>query len=155
MDWGGRQKGYCGRIYGHPAWARSTEEVRLQWREETRLHSALRFLWDGATHRRRIYTESKANSSRFCLGGKIECCTGNFWSVGVVLCSRQIDKMRTGSKLWGILICILNILLHIVSIGFHQLFCCILSNKIINKIIKSVFKFEIQIYENPPPPKQT
>ena len=31
-------------------------------------------------HRRRIYTESKANSRRFCLGDKIECHTGNFWS---------------------------------------------------------------------------
>ena len=29
-------------------------------------------------HRRRIDTESKANSRRFCLGGKIICRTGNF-----------------------------------------------------------------------------
>ena len=37
-------------------------------------------LTTSACHRRRIYTESKANSRRFCLGGKIVCCTGNFWS---------------------------------------------------------------------------
>ena len=32
------------------------------------------------THRRRIYTEIKANSRRFCLGGKIVCRTKNLWS---------------------------------------------------------------------------
>ena len=33
------------------------------------------------SHRRNIYTESKANSRGFCLGGKIECRTGNVWSI--------------------------------------------------------------------------
>ena len=36
-------------------------------------------------HRRKIYTETKANSRCFCLGGKIVCCTGNLMSA--VLCT--------------------------------------------------------------------
>ena len=40
---------------------------------------------------------------------------------------------------------------------FHQMLCGILANKIINKIIKSVFKLEKQIYiKHPlPPPKKS
>ena len=37
------------------------------------------------THRRRIYTETKAKSRCFCLGGKIVCRTGNLMSA--VLCT--------------------------------------------------------------------
>ena len=33
-----------------------------------------------------MYTESKANSRRFCLGDKIVCRTGNFWSEYAILC---------------------------------------------------------------------
>ena len=39
------------------------------------------------THRRRIYTETKANSRRFFLGGKIVCRTKNLWSECAVLCT--------------------------------------------------------------------
>ena len=41
-------------------------------------------------HKRSIYTESKANSSSFCLAGKIVCCTGNFWSECVVFCTQLL-----------------------------------------------------------------
>ena len=54
------------------------------------------------------------------------------------LCSRQIVTRRAGSKLRGSGICILH--------------SSILANKIINKVIKSVFKLEIQIYIKHPPP---
>ena len=36
-------------------------------------------------HRRRMETESKAKCGRFGMGGKIECCTGNFWCECVAL----------------------------------------------------------------------
>ena len=38
---------------------------------------------------------------------------------------------------------------------FHQILCGILANKIINKIIKSVFRLQIQIYIKHPPPPPT
>ena len=47
-----------------------------------------RSLWKD--HRRRIYTESKANSHRFCLGGKIVCGTKNLLSEYVVLCTQLV-----------------------------------------------------------------
>ena len=31
------------------------------------------------SHRRRMEIESKAKCCRFGMGGKIKCCTGNFW----------------------------------------------------------------------------
>ena len=41
-------------------------------------------------HRRKIYTETKANSRCFCLGGKIVCCTGNLMSECAVLCTQLL-----------------------------------------------------------------
>ena len=42
------------------------------------------------THRRRIYTETKAKSRCFCLGGKIVCRTGNLMSECAVLCTQLL-----------------------------------------------------------------
>ena len=60
------------------------------------------------------------------------------------LCSRQIVKRRAGSKLLGGYLYITYFIID--RLVFHQMFCCSLANKMINKINKSVFKLEIQIY---------
>ena len=45
---------------------------------------------EAAEHRRRIYTETKAKSRCFCLGGKIVCRTGNLMSECAVLCTQLV-----------------------------------------------------------------
>ena len=60
------------------------------------------------------------------------------------LCSRQIVKRRAGSKFLGGYLYITYFIID--RLVFHQMFCCSLANKMINKINKSVFKLEIQIY---------
>ena len=70
------------------------------------------------------------------------------------LCSRQVVTKWAGSKLrGGVFVYYIFIIDQMV---FHQMLCGILANKIINKIIKSVFKLEIQIFiSNHPPPPST
>ena len=68
------------------------------------------------------------------------------------LSSRLIVTRRAGSKLreGGYLYITFFIIDQMV---FHQMLCGILANKIINEIIKSVFRLQIQIYiKHPPPP---
>ena len=49
----------------------------------------------GSVHRRRIDTESKANSRCFCLGGKIICRTGDF------VLNVQYPEARFMNRSWG------------------------------------------------------
>ena len=69
------------------------------------------------------------------------------------LCSRRIYIRRAGSKLWGDTVFVYYIFI-IYWLVFHQMFCIILANEIINKIIKTVLKLEIQIYTESISPKQ-
>ena len=66
------------------------------------------------------------------------------------LCSRRIVTRWAGSKLRGGGYLYITFFI-IDQMVFHQMLCGILANKIINKIFKSDFKLQIQIYIKHPP----